>query len=954
MSSDPTETASLSYLESLWQDYRNHPDRVPHTWRRYFDSLDGKDQALVVELPPEPVVPAPVAAAGTVASQERLDSLVWAFRAWGHLAANVDPLGLRGVGESYWAKLHPTSQLVELSLPLHGLSDADLDRMFSSPLRNEPTHQLLRDILDELHETYCGSIGYQFMHVQDIDIRDWFLEQIERPDHRSQSTPEIRRRILEQLIRADAFEVFVRKKFPGAKVFSIDGSETLVPLVDLVLSEAVGQNVRSVVLGMAHRGRLNVLTNVFNKTPVDMFRSFADRLPQGPTGHGDVRYHLGDDAEWQDAQGRDLHLSLCFNPSHLEYVNPVAMGRVRAIQDTAGDRERRSAMTLLIHGDAAFAAEGIVYETLNLGRLSAYDTGGIVHIIANNQIGFTTTPAENRATTYAADLARAVQIPVLHVNGEDLNAIHRAAKVAMDFRAQFRRDIIIDLIGFRRWGHNETDEPSFTQPRLYAAIDKHPRIKQEYAAELIAAGEITQQDVDRLDHDAVETLRRHYDDAMQADNPNTEAALLALTMHDGQVAAPTADVGTSVDRRRLVRLLEGLAATPEGFHVHPKLARSQDERRKMAAGEETIDWATAEALAIAALAEEGHNVRLAGQDTQRGTFSHRHAILHDVVNGDVHNIFDFAARGKSTVEIINSPLNEAAAMGFEYGYSLDRPNALVMWEAQFGDFVNVAQVIIDQFLASAEDKWEQLNRLVLLLPHGFEGQGPEHSSARMERFLTLAADDNMQIVQASTPVQYFHFLRRQVISPRRKPLVIFTPKSLLRSKAARSPLSEFETGRAQSLIADRTVKSPQRVLLCSGKIYYDLLAARDEKHADTAIVRVEQFYPLAEDEIRTALDGYKPGTPVVWVQEEPENMGAWRYFRARFGDTLWGEYPLYGVTRPSSASPATGSKYLHRHEQQAVLDQAWAELPRRAEPRVALPVTQRADDVKRPAVSKKK
>lgn len=919
---------SLVFLESVFQTYAQNPERLPPEWRHYFASLDRRHPEGETEGSETPTVPRPGStdrSPATAAKQERLDNLVGAFRAWGHLAADIDPLKLRGVGESFWANLHPTAQLAELSMGLHRLEESDLDCLFSSPLRNEPGIQSLREILEEVRRTYCGPIGYEFMHVQDLGIRNWFLEAIEHGLAHQPISSHQRRRILAQLIRADAFEVFVRKKFPGAKVFSIDGSETLVPLLDMLLELAAEQEVRDVVLGMAHRGRLNVLTNVFRKPPVDLFRSFIDRLPQGPTGHGDVRYHLGDDAEWQDDHGRRLRLSLCFNPSHLEYVNPVAMGRVRAMQDAAGDGERRSALTLLIHGDASFAAEGIVYETLNLGRLPAYDTGGVVHVIVNNQIGFTTTPAENRSTTYATDLARAVQIPVLHVNGEDLEAIRRAARLAMDFRARFRRDILIDLFGFRRWGHNETDEPSFTQPRLYATIEKHPRVRQKYISQLLTAGDIQQVEVERLDTECLEDLRRQYDEATRESDIEDDSASTESTWTS--VGDPNEGVVTGVDQARLMRLLNDLASIPEGFHVHRKLSRSMAERHRMAAGEESLDWAAAEALAFASLLDEGHPIRLAGQDTQRGTFSHRHAILHDVVNGRLHDIFTKAASGRGKVEIINSPLNEAAAMGFEYGYSLERPNALIVWEAQFGDFVNVAQVIVDQFLSSAEDKWGQVCRLVLLLPHGFEGQGPEHSSARLERFLTLAADENLQIVQPSTPAQYFHFLRRQVFNKDGKPLIIFTPKSLLRSKAARSPLAELADGRAQHVIGDPSVEEPDKVLMCSGKIFYELQAVRDQKNYNAAIVCVDQFYPLKDEELQAALPPKSAGTPVVWVQEEPENMGAWRYFRARFGDVLCDRYPFSGVSRPASASPATGSKFLHRQEQQAVLDQAFRNVP---------------------------
>lgn len=936
-SDDQLNCESLAYLETVLDDLARNPQAVPESWAQYFTSVNGAPvsrrtaiQGIALQGGPPPSTT--MQDAGKIATQERLDSLVWAFRAWGHLAADVDPLGLRAVGESFWANLHPTAQLAELSLELHGLSENELDHAFSSPLRNEPTVQSLREILDELRSLYCGSIGYQFMHVQDLEIRDWFLEQIEGENRGPGWDHARRKRTLVQLLRADLFEQFIRKKFPGAKVFSIDGSESLIPMLDMILCQAADQEIRDVVLAMAHRGRLNVLTNLFNKPPKDLFRSFEDRFPQGPKGHGDVRYHLGDDVKWRSDNGRELQLSMCFNPSHLEYVNAVAMGRVRAMQDRSADRERHRSLTVLIHGDAAFAAEGIVFETLNLGRLPAYDTGGIVHVIINNQIGFTTTPAENRSSTYATDVARAVQLPVLHVNGEDMEAVARAARLAMDFRARFSRDIILDLVGFRRWGHNETDEPGFTQPRLYSAIENHDRLRNKYVESMLAAQEISQEEVDQIDNDCLEYLRTQYDEATR----EADAMEAPQTMPPRDIPRkgeyfggpePADNLQTGVDATLLSDLLVKLTQTAQDFHVHPKLRRSSEERRKMAAGEEQLDWAAGEALALASLAIEGHPVRLAGQDSQRGTFSHRHSVLHDVVDGRTYNIFSqLDPKNQAQVEIINTPLSEAAAMGFEYGYSLEVPHALVAWEAQFGDFVNVAQVIIDQFLASAEDKWDQLNGLVLMLPHGFEGQGPEHSSARLERFLQLAAEDNLQIVQPTTSAQIFHLLRRQVLRKWCKPLVIFTPKSLLRLRQARSPLSELAEGQFQRVIGEPGVSEASRVLLCSGKVYYDLLAYREkEQRDDVAIVRIEQFYPLHDSYLQEVIGDCVPGTPMVWVQDEPENMGAWRYWRARFGNDMWGRYPLQVACRVESASPATGSKFIHRQEQQALLQQAFGD-----------------------------
>jgi 2-oxoglutarate dehydrogenase E1 component len=948
---DGMGSQSAGFLEQLFSDFTRNPSSVPEQWRGYFERMKNGSPAATTE---RVAAVAPSSASsdsgdsgsnaapytkGTRRSQEQISRLGWAFRAWGHLAANVDPLGVRGVGESFWSNLHPTHQLNELTLAYHGLDEEELDKDYISIIDEEAGPQKLRDIVARLTSIYCGTIGYEFLHVQDLAIRKWFLDQIEGRATPRELNKARRVRILQQLIRADVFEQFVRKKFPGAKVFSIDGSESLIPLIDMTLERACEQNVDTVVLGMAHRGRLNVLTNIFDRPPCDLFRSFEDRLPQGPTGHGDVRYHLGDNVVWRSSAGKSLDLSMCFNPSHLEYVSAVALGRVRAIQDHDGDVNRGQSFSLLMHGDAAFAGEGIVYETLNLGRLSGYDTGGSVHVIINNQIGFTTTPAEGRSTTYATDVARGIQIPVLHVNGEDLEAVARAVDLAMDFRATFKRDIVIDLVAFRRWGHNETDEPSFTQPRLYSAIDKHGRLRERYADKLIAAGDLTREDVDKLENEMLDYLREQFD---RAKDENLECP----HSRDGQLRQrepsiyeggpePAEDIETGVELGKLQELLAKLTTLPLDFHLHSKLQRNHEDRRKMAAQEETVEWATAEALAIATLAVEGHRVRLTGQDVGRGTFSHRHALLHDVVDGRMFNTFSqLDPAHQAPVEIVNSPLSEAAAMGFEYGYCEESPEALVLWEAQFGDFANVAQVIIDQFLASAEDKWGMLNGLVLLLPHGFEGQGPEHSSARLERFLTLAAEDNFQIAQPSTPAQYYHLLRRQITRRWRKPLVVFNPKSLLRLKQARSPLSEFTTGSFQRVIGDPRVAQASRVILCSGKAYYELNAFREQEgREDVAIVRVEQFYPLPAKYLEEALLDCPDNTPVYWVQEEPENMGAWRYLKARFGARI-GRHPLLSVCRLESASPATGSKAIHRSEQQTLIKQAFGE--RTAKPSLAL------------------
>jgi 2-oxoglutarate dehydrogenase E1 component len=684
--------------------------------------------------------------------------------------------------------------------------------------------------------------------------------------------------------------------------------------------------VDEIVLAMAHRGRLNVLANIMGKKPREIFREFEDQPDPLREGRGDVKYHLGHSTDWVCASGRSVHLSLCFNPSHLEFVNPVAVGRVRAKQDRAGDADRRRGMALLIHGDAAFAAGGIAQETLNLSQLEGYRIGGALHVVVNNQIGFTTPPEEARSFPYASDAAKMLQVPIFLVNGEDPEAVARVVQLAMDFRRTFQSDVIVDMYAFRRRGHNEGDEPAFTQPLMYQAIERRAPVRERYLEHLLRLGQIGGEEADRIAVERRAALERELAEARSPRyTPVRERPGGVWTNYFGGPGGDAEEVETGVEESRLTALIEALTRLPEDFRPHPKIAQGLKRRRGVAEGRRPVDWSTAEALAFATLAVEGHRVRLSGQDTVRGTFSQRHAVLHDVQNGRPWMPLGHLAPDQAPVEIHNSPLAEAGVLGFEYGYSLDCPDGLVAWEAQYGDFVNAAQVIVDQFIVSAEDKWRRLSGLVLLLPHGFEGQGPEHSSARLERFLELAVHDNIQVANPTTPAQYFHLLRRQVRHRWRKPLVIMTPKSLLRDSRASSPLDALARGGFQRILVDpeRAADDVQRVLLCSGKVAYDLRALRDELgRRDVAIVQLEQLYPLRDDALGQALAPYRPGTPVVWVQEEPANMGAWRYLLARFGETLLGAWPFSGVCRPASASPATGSSALHKAEQVTLLRSA--------------------------------
>ncbi len=945
---DPN-SLSLGFVEALYAEYLRDPAAVPPSWRAWF-AAEGPAPAGFAPVPAgggngpggaSSGSPPPAAAsareaallreARLAARQNRVDQLIRNHRVRGHRLAQLDPLG----------RTPPVPP--ELDPATYGFTEADLDDVFAAGSLRPGGRLPLRDVLARLRNTYCRSIGAQFMHIDDLAVREWLQERMEGTENRLVLSRAEQLRILTRLTDAVIFEEFVQKKYIGAKSFSLEGAESLIPLLDLAIERAGGQGVEEIVLGMAHRGRLNVLANILGKSPRLIFREFEDRDAERYFGSGDVKYHLGYHADWQAADGRVVHVALCFNPSHLEFVNPVALGRVRAKQDRLGDTARERSLVVLIHGDAAFAGEGIVQETLNLSGLAGYATGGALHIVVNNQIGFTTDPADSRSTTYATDVAKMLQSPIFHVNGEDPEAVAQVVGLALDFRRAFHRDVVIDMYCYRRRGHNETDEPSFTQPLLYRQIRERKPVREGYLDHLLRLGEITREVADGLAASRREHLEEELsavradggDGGVRADRPS---GLGLLWQHyAGGPEAGIPDVATGVPAATLSALLARLAAVPEGFQVHPKLARLLEARLQMARGERPVDWAAAEALAFATLATAGARVRLSGQDCERGTFSHRHAVLHDVETGDRWQPLQNLAPGQAPVEIVNSPLSEAGVLGFEYGYSLASPDALVLWEAQFGDFVNAAQVIVDQFLAGAEDKWRSLSGLVLLLPHGFEGQGPEHSSARLERFLALAGEDNWQVALPSTPAQLFHVLRRQVVRPWRKPLVVFTPKSLLRHPRVVSPLADLAAGGFRRVLPDAApppAGGPSRALLASGKIAVELEEQRQARgRPDVALVRVEQLYPLADAELADALAGCPDGTPVFWVQEEPVNMGAWPHLRARFGETLLGRWPLAAIARAESASPATGSAAAHRLEQQQIHDRAFAPPAAAAPPR---------------------
>jgi 2-oxoglutarate dehydrogenase E1 component len=917
--------ANLAFVEELYLAYVGNPAAVPPAWRAYFaqvqreDSGDGHGRRGPSFRPPGLFRAGArratdgVARLETCAKQDRVDRLIRSYLVRGHLAAAIDPLE------------RPRPGRPEFDPAFWGFTESDLDRAFSTHGMPGAEVLPLREIVARLRATYCGFIGAHFMHMHDRERRLWLREHMEHSGNRVHLTRDEQLRILTRLTDAVVLEEFIQQKYPGAKSFSLEGAESLIPLLDLAIEAAAGQDVREIVLAMAHRGRLNVLVNLLGKSERDVFREFEDRDDPLREGLGDVKYHLGHSGEWRSVAGRAVHLSLCFNPSHLEFVNPVALGRVRAKQDRVQDEERARGMALLIHGDAAFAGEGIVQETLNLSQLDAYRTGGTLHVIVNNQIGFTTTPEEYRSFPYAADVAKMLQIPIFQVNGEDPEAVAQVVRLAMDFRKAFRSDVVIDMYAYRRRGHNEGDEPSFTQPLMYQLIGQERTVRDSYVAHLLALGQITREDADAIVRERRAELERHLHDARSPRYVRAREQPDGIWegFHGGR-GGDAEDADTAVASARLAGLIEAVCRLPEGFTPHPTIARGLARRREMAQHKRPIDWATAEALAFATLAVDGHPVRLTGQDTQRGTFSHRHAALHDARDGTVYVPLQHLAPQQARVEIANSPLSEAGVLGFEYGYSLDYPEGLVAWEAQFGDFVNAAQVIVDQFIVSAEEKWRRFSGLVLLLPHGFEGAGPEHSSARLERFLELAVHDNIQVANATTPAQYFHLLRRQVVRRWRKPLVVMTPKSLLRHPRVVSPLDDLARGRFEPILTDGAPDPGrvQRVLLCSGKVYYDLDAMREESgRRDVAIIRLEQLYPLRDERLAEVLSPYRAGTPVVWVQEEPQNMGAWRFLLARFGETI-GSLPFSGICRPPSASPATGWSARHKAEQSRLLKAA--------------------------------
>jgi 2-oxoglutarate dehydrogenase E1 component len=938
---------NAEYIAELHARYVEDAASVDESWRQFFAALEDEPEAVEKELkgpgwgrPPEPLIgnghavalPATNGHAAPALPQEvhqaALDSvramnLIRAYRTRGHMIANLDPLGL--ANRSYHPDLDPAT---------YGFTEADYDRpIFVNRLLGFST-ATLKEILAALKATYCEKVGIEYMHIQELEQRQWIQARIEVPRNQTEFTVAGKRAILQRLTDAEMFERFCDKRYTGTKRFGLDGGEALIPALEQVIKRGGQLGMKELVIGMPHRGRLNVLTNMMGKPFSAVFSEFQGNPanPEDVQGTGDVKYHLGTSSD-RSFDGNLVHLSLQANPSHLEAVNPVVLGKVRAKQRQRNDTERNQVVGLLMHGDAAFAGQGLVPESLDLSELKGYRTGGTVHVVVNNQIGFTTSPAYARTGPYCTEVAKEIQAPIFHVNGDDPEAVVHVARIATEFRHRFKKDVVVDIFCYRRHGHNEGDEPAFTQPLMYRAIANHPSTREIYARRLIAEGVVAPADIEQMAKDFNAHLETEYE-AAKSYRPN-KADWLEGAWTGLQVASGDDRRGeTAVSMEVLKEVGLALSRVPDGLNLNRKLVRQLEAKRHAIESGEGIDWATAEALAFGTLCVEGTPVRLSGQDSGRGTFSQRHAVLVDQENETRYVPLAQIREGQASFEVVDSPLNEAGVLGFEYGYSLADPHALVLWEAQFGDFANGAQVIIDQFISSGEAKWLRMSGLVMLLPHGYEGQGPEHSSARLERYLQLSAEDNWQVCNLTSSANYFHALRRQVRRNFRKPLIIMTPKSTLRAPEMASPLAALGPGTtfhrviedAEKLVANDKVR---RVVLSAGKVHFDLAAYRREhKITDVALLRVEQLFPFPFNTLATALAPYK-NAEFVWCQEEPENMGAWNFVDRKIERVLAklelkGKRPRY-VGRPEAAATATGLLRRHNAEQARLVAEAFAE-----------------------------
>jgi len=900
---DPDHLAILSspeYLDDLYRQWQDDQSSLSEQWQSFFAGFDlGTGTAMP--------------SSEEAADQSRVASLIFAYRNIGHLIADVDPLG-EGEG-------HDTA----FDLETHGLTETHLDRLYDTGHLSGPKRATLREIISTLREIYCRKIGVEYIHIQDREIRRWLQNEMEPSLNRPVVPNDDKRRILEQLMNAEVFESFLNTRYQGQKRFSLEGIEAVIPALHRVMETAAGHGAEEIVMGMAHRGRLNVLVNILGK-PMDLiFHEFEDNLKTTDYADGDVKYHRGYSSDYTTSSGRDVHISLTANPSHLEAVDPVVEGRARAKQRRRTDTsERIKVVPVLLHGDAAFAGQGLVAETFNLSQLPGYGVGGTVHIIVNNQIGFTTTAVEARSSRYPTDVAKLVEAPIFHVNGDDPEAVAWVVDMAVRFRQQFHQDVVVDIIGYRRHGHNEGDEPAFTQPLMYQKIANRPSVRALYQLQLEGEHAITLDESARLRDDRQSMLIAKHREAQESCPIEVEDVHAFHDLWTGLNNPYTFASGdTGVPLAALDQIAAALTTIPDGFSLNRKVARRLPGVRKAIDERGTVDWPLAELLAFGSLLDEELPVRLSGQDSVRGTFSHRHAAWYDTDTQEAYVPLNNIGEKQARICVYNSMLSEAAVLGFDYGYSLAEPNMLVLWEAQFGDFANGAQVIIDQFISPALDKWQRGSGIVMLLPHGYEGQGPEHSNAYLERYLTLCAEENIQVCNLTTPAQYFHALRRQLKRNLRRPLIIMSPKSLLRSKLCVSPVEDLVSGHFLEMLDDPIPpKKPRRLVLCSGKVYYDLATGRQQAGVDdVAIVRVEQFYPFNRELFAEITDKYGSEAEIVWVQEETANRGGWNFMLPHLLESFPGRPPSY-IGRGPSASPATGSPRVHRRQQQDIVDQA--------------------------------
>ena len=928
----PLAGGNADYVESRYEAWLADPGSVSPEWRKYFDTFKGREAgdvphsaaieriALAAQIAPR-LGPSSVVSDAYSESQGGVRKLVTAYRSRGHLGAKLDPLDMM-----------PSPEAPDLDLPFHGLSQADLDVEFSTGAFFGAERMSLRALLSALRSTYSSSIGAEFMHISDAAQRQWIYKRLEQAGGKFDFKPEQRKRLLERLTAAEGLERYLHTKYVGQKRFSLEGGDSLIPMMDTIIRDAGKEGVKDVVIGMAHRGRLNVLVNTLGKNPRKLFDEFEGKFEHDDRAvAGDVKYHMGFSADVV-SDGGPVHLALAFNPSHLEIADPVVAGSVRSRQERRNDTARKQVMPILIHGDAAFAGQGVVMELFQMSQARGFTVGGTVHIVINNQVGFTTSNRDDsRSTLYCTDIAKMVAAPVLHVNGDDPEAVVFAAKLAYDFRQQFHKDVVIDLVCYRRWGHNEADEPAITQPLMYQVIRKHKTTRELYAEKLEAAGVIPA--------GGGKALVDAYRDKLDSGEVTTELATVEKTpptsklyvdwpkLLAGKLSDP---VSTKVPMAELTRLATMINTIPAEVELHSRVAKVYDDRRKMAAGELPGDWGFAENLAYATLLDAGHNLRLVGQDVGRGTFTHRHAILHDQKTDAYYLPLRQLTDTPSKVAVIDSLLSEEAVMAYEYGFSTTDPDTLCIWEGQFGDFANGAQVVIDQFVASGEAKWGRLSGLALFLPHGYEGQGPEHSSARLERFLQLCALDNVMVCVPTTPAQAFHMIRRQLCMATRKPLVVMTPKSLLRHKLAVSSLDQLAEGEFQHLIPDARADAERvkRVVLCSGKVYYDLLEDAEKRgQDDVALIRIEQLYPFPRPQLKAELERYRQAQDVVWCQEEPQNQGAWFQIQHHLRACLSTRQSLFYAGRARSPSPAAGHFNDHVEEQKKLIADALVNAP---------------------------